>query len=68
LEENAWNELAAEILEKVRPLAAKKCAETENRSQLADFIRGQIRRRVFGATDIKPVTFLQVSYLDDVIS
>ena len=68
LEEDAWNALAAEILEKVTPLAAKKCAETENRSQLEDFIRGQIRRRVYAATDIKPVTFLQVSYLDDIIS
>jgi mRNA degradation ribonuclease J1/J2 len=68
LEEEAWNALAAEILEKVTPLAAKKCAETENRSQLEDFIRGQIRRRVYAATDIKPVTFLHVSYLEDITS
>jgi ribonuclease J len=64
LEENEWNKLADEILEKVRPLAAKKCAETENRSQLEDFIRGQIRRRVYAATDIKPVTMLHISYLE----
>ena len=47
-----------------QPLAAKKCAETENRSQLEDFIRGQIRRRVYAATDIKPVTMLHISYLE----
>ena len=64
LEEEAWNKLAAEILEKVTPLAAQKCAETENRSQLEDFIRGQIRRRVYAATDIKPVTFLHMCYLE----
>lgn len=65
LEEEAWNKLAAEILEKVTPLAAQKCAETKNRSQLEDFIRGQIRRRVYAATDIKPVTFLHMCYLEN---
>ena len=65
LEEDAWNELAAEILEKVTPLVAKKCAESDNKNQLEDFIRGQIRRRVYAATDIKPVTFLHVCYLEN---
>lgn len=64
LEEEAWNKLSAEILEKVWPLVAKKCAESENKNQLEDFIRGQIRRRVYAATDIKPVTLLHVAYLE----
>ncbi len=64
LEEEAWNKLTTDILEKVWPLVARKCAETENKNQLEDFIRGQIRRRVYAATDIKPVTMLHVSYLE----
>ena len=63
LDENEWEKLSAEIMEKVRPLVEKKCIETENRNQLEDFIRGQIRRRVYAATDIKPVTMLHVCYL-----
>lgn len=64
LEEEAWNKLTTDILEKVWSLVARKCAETENKNQLEDFIRGQIRRRVYAATDIKPVTMLHVSYLE----
>ncbi len=64
LEEAEWNKLAAEILEKVRPLIEKKAAETENHAQLEDYIRGQIRRRVFAATEIKPVTFLHIFYME----
>ena len=64
LDSEEWEKLATEILEKVRPLVEKKCAETENKNQLEDFIRGQIRRRVYAATDIKPVTMLHVCYLE----
>ena len=62
LPENDWQILADEILEKVRPLIEKKIQECENRAQIEDFIRGQIRRRIHSATDIKPVTFLHVFY------
>ncbi len=65
LEENEWNKLAEEILSKVRPLVETRVLETDNRSQIEDFIRGQIRRRVYAQTDIKPVTFLHTTFLDD---
>lgn len=61
-EENKWNELISDITEQVRPLIDKKLAECENKSQIEDFIRGQIRRRVFNATEIKPVTLIHVFY------
>lgn len=64
LEVSDWQNLAADILEKVRPLIAKKCAESSNKNQIEDYIRGQIRRRIYAATDIKPVTFLHVCYLE----
>lgn len=65
LEENDWNKLSEDISEKVKPLIERKLSESENHGQIEDFIRGQIRRRVFAATDIKPVTYLHVSFLDD---
>ncbi len=64
LEEDDWNKLAAEILEKVRPLIERKWAENMNKSQIEDVIRGQIRRRIHAATDIKPVTFLHTFYME----
>ena len=64
LPENDWNELAEEISDKVRPLIEQKLTECENKNQIEDFIRGQIRRRIFAKTDIKPVTFLHVFYED----
>ena len=65
LEEKDWNELADEILKAVIPLVEKKLAETDNKEQIEDFIRGQVRRRVFAATDIKPVTILNIYYEDE---
>ncbi|MBP5214957.1 MAG: ribonuclease J, partial [Alphaproteobacteria bacterium] len=62
LEEKAWEELSSRIAEEVRPLIDKKLQESDNKSQIEDFIRGQIRRRVFQATEIKPVTFLQMFF------
>lgn len=60
LEENEWYILSEEILKEVRPLIEKKLSEHPNRNSLEDFIRGQIRRRVYKATDIKPVTTLHL--------
>lgn len=59
-----WDKLATDILQTVRPLIERKLQETDNRAQLEDYIRGQIRRRVFAATEIKPVTFLHIFYQD----
>lgn len=65
LEENEWYVLKQEIMNQVLPLIENKIAECPNRNAAEDFIRGQIRRRVFAATDIKPVTMLQVHWLED---
>ncbi|MBR2273621.1 MAG: ribonuclease J [Alphaproteobacteria bacterium] len=65
LEENEWYVLKQEILKEVYPLIEKKVLEHPHRNALEDFIRGQIRRRVYKATDIKPVTILQIHWLND---
>lgn len=64
LEENEWNKLAAEILQIVWKLVEEKLQSESNRGKIEEFIRGQIRRRVFAKTDIKPVTFLHLTVLD----
>ncbi|MBR3662248.1 MAG: ribonuclease J [Alphaproteobacteria bacterium] len=64
LEENEWNKLAAEILHIVWKLVEEKLQSESNRGKIEEFIRGQIRRRVFARTDIKPVTFLHLTVLD----
>ena len=66
LPEEDWLKLSEEILQKVKPLVAEKLLAEENREKLQDFIRGQIRKRVFSATDIKPVTLIHAYFLDDV--
>ena len=65
LEPNEWYVLEQEILKQVRPLVEKKLTEYTHRSSVEDFIRGQIRRRVFSATDIKPVTTLHIHWEAD---
>lgn len=65
LEENEWYILQEEILKAVRPLIEKKLTEYTHRSSVEDFIRGQIRRRVYSATDIKPVTTLHIYWEQD---
>lgn len=65
LEENEWYVLKEEILKQVCPLIEKKITDCPNQNAVTDFIRGQIRRRVYSATDIKPVTMLQVHWLEN---
>ena len=62
LEESDWQELSATIISEVWPLIERKLSETTNNSQIENYIRGQIRRRVYAATDVKPVTLLHVFY------
>ena len=64
LEEDDWNKLSTEIMEIVRPLIEKRAQVETHRPVLEDYIRGQIRRRVYAATDIKPVTFLHTFYME----
>ena len=64
LEEDDWNKLSTEIIEVVRPLIEKRAQVETRRPVLEDYIRGQIRRRVYAATDIKPVTFLHTFYME----
>ncbi len=65
LEEDDWLKLSEKILAEVRPLIEKKLEVEARRPVLEDYIRGQIRRRVYAATDIKPVTMLNVCYLEE---
>lgn len=65
LEANEWYVLHEEIMQKVRPLIERRLAEHPHRNAAEDYIRGQIRRRVFNATDIKTVTMLQVHWEED---
>ena len=65
LEEDDWLKLSEKILAEVRPLIEKKLEVETRRPVLEDYIRGQVRRRVFAATDIKPVTMLNVCYLEE---
>lgn len=65
LNEDEWEILSENTLTEVKPLIEKKLAECQNHRQLEDFIRGQIRRRVFAKTQIKPVMFLHVFYEDE---
>lgn len=61
LEENAWNELVENIKSVVIPLIDEKLKECKCvNSQVTDFIKGHIRKRVLKATDIKPVTLLHI--------
>ena len=68
LEENEWIVLKEEIMKQVYPLITKKLEENPNKKATEDFIRGQIRRRVFSATGIKPVTTLVVHWLEKEIT
>ena len=61
LEANEWYVLHEEIMQKVRPLIERRLAEHPHRNAAEDYIR----RRVFNATDIKPVTMLQVHWEED---
>lgn len=63
LEKDEWQKLAETILAEVRPLIEKRLLDKPQKNSLEDYIRGQIRRRVFHATDIKPVTMLNVFYM-----
>lgn len=65
LEEDDWLKLSEKILAEVRPLIEKKLEVETRHPVLEDYIRGQIRRRVYAATDIKPVTMLNVCYLEE---
>lgn len=65
LEENEWYVLKQEIMKTVRLLIERKLEDTPKRGAVEDFIRGQIRRRVLEATDIKPVTILQLHWEED---
>ena len=61
LEEAKWKELSEEIKSIVTPLINSKIKECRCiNSQVTDFIKGHIRKRVLKATDIKPLTLLHI--------
>lgn len=59
LEENAWNELAAKIGEDVKKSLPAEIVKLNYReTAVSEYIRAKIRKQVYKATDIKPVTFM----------
>ncbi len=65
LEEDDWQKLSDEILKIVKIHLSEKLQTETNSEKIRDFIRGQIRKRVFAATDIKPVTLAHLCFLDE---
>lgn len=65
LEEQDWDNLANTITQTVKKSLYTKLQEEDNPKKIEEFIRGQIRKRVFAATDIKPVTIVHICFLDE---
>ncbi|MBR5599522.1 MAG: ribonuclease J [Alphaproteobacteria bacterium] len=65
LEENEWYILKEEIIKEVTPLIERMLEEEAHKNAVTDFIRGQIRKRILKATDIKPVTFIHIHWEDE---
>ena len=61
LEEKEWEALSEDIKAKVVPLIEEKINSCGGLNAAAkDFIRSRIRKMVYQATDIKPVTFCHI--------
>lgn len=59
LEENAWNELAEKIKQNMLEDIPCEVVKLNYREKaISEFIRSKIRKSVFKATNIKPVTFM----------
>ncbi len=59
LEENAWNELVAKIKKNIIEDIPCDIVKLNYREKaISDYIRAKVRKLVYKATDIKPVTFL----------
>ncbi|MBR3501478.1 MAG: ribonuclease J, partial [Alphaproteobacteria bacterium] len=63
LPEEDWAKLAESITKKVKSLLQEKLMNETDPEKIQEFIRGQVRRRVFQATDIKPVTLVHLCIL-----
>jgi len=60
LEEQEWEKLAQETKEKVFHVLDKEIQEKGLTSSVKDQIKARIRKEIFKATDIKPVTILHI--------
>ena len=65
LEEADWLKLAEDICQKVKKNLYDKLKEEDRPEKIEEFVRGQIRKRVLAATDIKPVTIVHMCFLDE---
>jgi len=65
LPEEDWAILEQEICTKVRKLAKHRLKATEKREVIEEFFRTQVRKKITAVTDIRPVPFLHITYLDD---
>ena len=55
-----FEKLACEIKEKVMPLIEEDIKKRGITNQTKDFIKSRVRKEVYKATDMKPVTFLHI--------
>lgn len=58
LPEQDWEQLSEDVKTKMLPLIEKKLAECGMCAAAKDYIRSQIRRKIYNATNIKPVTVM----------
>ena len=61
MDEADFEDLAARIKEEVADQLPEELSRLNYKENaIADFIRGRIRRKIYNATDIKPVTFFHM--------
>lgn len=59
LEENAWNELSEEIKQDmIKSIPGEIVKLNYRESAIEEYIRAKIRKKIYAATDIKPVVFM----------
>ena len=59
LEENAWNELSEEITQDmIKAIPGEIVKLNYRESAIEEYIRAKIRKKIYAATDIKPVVFM----------
>ncbi len=65
LPDEDWAVLENEICQKIRKLAHHRLKATDNKDVIEEFFRTKLRKMITAATDIRPVTFIHITYLDD---
>ena len=65
LEESSFEELKDKIIEEIKSNIAQEVVKLNyNDKQIKEYLAASIRRKIYKATDIKPVVFLHVSQVN----